>query len=108
MRSKPPANEAITMIAGISLCLQAGRHWRGATEAEHWAPRNAHKTSKQIMKTKTAIIITTLATFTVVLLGGCGTAGPGLPHQENVMFPFDVKEWKIGHQAENRSERVVE
>jgi len=60
------------------------------------------------MKTKTAISITTLLTFTVVLLGGCGTAGPGLPHQESVMFPFDVKEWKIGHQAENRSERVVE
>jgi len=59
------------------------------------------------MKAKTAIITTTLVTFAGALLSGCGTTGPGSSHQENVMFPFDVKEWKIGDQAANPSQRVA-
>lgn len=59
------------------------------------------------MKTKTGMIVTTLVAFTAVLLSGCSTPGSGSGHEENVMFPFDLKEWKIGDHAANSSQRVA-
>jgi predicted small lipoprotein YifL len=60
------------------------------------------------MKTKTAIIITALMILAIALLSGCGTVGPALPHQENLAFPLDMRDWQVGHSVENRSERTTE
>ncbi len=60
------------------------------------------------MKTKTAIIITALMILAIALFSGCGTVGPGSPHQENLAFPFDMSDWQVGHSGGNRSERITE
>ena len=58
------------------------------------------------MKTRKLIIAAALLTVSAALLNGCSTPGSG-SHQENVMFPFDVNEWKIGDQAGSSSQRVA-
>jgi hypothetical protein len=59
------------------------------------------------MKTKTAISITALMILAIALLSGCGTVGPASPHEENLAFPLDMRDWQVGHSVENRSERTT-
>jgi len=66
------------------------------------------KYRNQIMKTKTATIITVLMILTTALFSGCGTVGPSSPPQENLAFPLDMKDWQVGHSVGNRSERTTE
>jgi len=60
------------------------------------------------MRTKTPIVTITLVTFTLALLSGCGTTGADSSREENLAFPFDVKEWKIGRQSGDASQRVAQ